>query len=249
MGRYSMSKGQTLCLGTVSIELWNLKLRSREEKLNTRCVMVIFCTQIGWVTWLKFLILTGSSSLVSRHFSGSKAEISSLKFQLNMRSSPVLKIKKYTKDDLKIFMMNLLYFKGKKMLAIEKELGCYWHGQHFIRLNVEYFLADRDESTMWTMEELTELIESDTSLQWLTLTVLDAFHLQFERLGRQVAQPEDQLERLALYLSYWNDENMVMLLAIRAEFLVEPVGSWTQVSLFVRAQQLPSYPVISKLSQ
>lgn len=77
---------------------------------------------------------------------------------------------------------------------------------------------------MWTMEELTELIESDTSLQWLTLTVLDAFHLQLERLGRQVAQPQDQLERLALYLSYWNDENMVMLLAIRAEFLVEPVS-------------------------
>lgn len=91
-------------------------------------------------------------------------------------------------------------------------------------MNVEYLLAHLDESTMWTMEELTELIESDTSLQWLTLTVLDAFHLQLERLGRQVAQPEDHLERLALCLSYRNDENMVMLLAIRAELLVEPVG-------------------------
>lgn len=114
-------------------------------------------------------------------------------------------------------------------------MSCYGHGQHFIWLNVEQLLADLNESTVWTMEELTELIESDTSLQWLTLTVLNAFHLQLERLGRQVAQPENHLERLALYLSYGNDEFMFMFLAIRAEFLVEPAGGCMQVILFVRA--------------
>lgn len=99
------------------------------------------------------------------------------------------------------------------------------------------------------MEELTELIESDTSLQWLTLTVLHAFHLQLERLGRQVAQPENHLERLALYLSYGNDEFMLMFLAIRAKFLVEPAGACMQVSLvFILQRNLPgnieTFPVV-----
>lgn len=135
------------------------------------------------------------------------------------------------------------------MLAIEKEMSCYGHGQHFIWLNVEQLLADLNESTVWTMEELTELIESDTSLQWLTLTVLNAFHLQLERLGRQVAQPENHLERLALYLSYGNDEFMFMFLAIRAKFLVEPAGACMQVSLvFILQRNLPgnieTFPVV-----
>lgn len=76
---------------------------------------------------------------------------------------------------------------------------------------------------MRTVEELTELIETDSGLHWPTLTILNAFNLEFQRLSRHVAQPEDYLERRTLYLAYWNDENMFVFLAIRSEFLVESV--------------------------
>lgn len=83
---------------------------------------------------------------------------------------------------------------------------------------------------MRTMKELTELIETDSGLHWPTLTILNAFHLEFKRLSRHVAQPEDHLEWRTLYLAYWNDKIMFVFLAIRSQFFVESVKSGDHIS-------------------
>lgn len=104
---------------------------------------------------------------------------------------------------------------------------------------------------MRAVEELPELIEAHASLQWLALAILDALQLQFQRLGGHVAQPEDHLQGLALYLTQWNRQDMIMLLLVRSKFLVESVrvdyrGIWI---VFFGPQPNATHPVILKLSQ
>jgi len=59
------------------------------------------------------------------------------------------------------------------VFAVQEEIGRYGEGHHLIRIDRQNLLADVEQSAMWAVEELAELIESDLGLLRLALTVLD----------------------------------------------------------------------------
>lgn len=112
---------------------------------------------------------------------------------------------------------------GEIVFAVEKEVSGHRDGQHLVRQQVEQLLADVDEPAMGAVEELTELVEADAGLQRLALAVLDALQFQLQRLGGHIAQPEDDLQGLALNLAQGNGQDMLELTLVRAQFLVQTV--------------------------